>query len=189
MNIIDHMEKKNITKYRLSKISSIPYTTINDICNGKTDIKKCSAETVYKISKALGTTFEDLYLSETNSFSNFELFKSNACHRLKRLGDRRFLLNLLSSQEIRTLYKRKKYPESLYMLGMLDYLCRINKIPICKDYDDLRNYKLSKPIYPASVLAISSIEKNEKAINDAVKKAIPEFLRFNIIENEVRDVA
>ena len=189
MNINDYMEEKNITKYRLSKLSDIPYTTINDICNGKTDIKKCSAETVYKISKALGTTFEDIFLSESHKESNFELFKSNTCHRLKKLGDRQFILELLSNQKIRSLYKRKMYPESFYMLGMLDYLCRINKLPICKDYNDIRKQKLSEMIYPASVLALCAIEKNDKAKKDALKKAIPEFLRFNIIESEVRDVA
>lgn len=52
--------KKGITKYKLSKISSVPYATINDICNGKTSILKCSAGTLYKIAKALDVTMEDL---------------------------------------------------------------------------------------------------------------------------------
>ena len=38
------MKEKNITKYRLAKISDVPYMTVNDICNNKTDLRKASAE-------------------------------------------------------------------------------------------------------------------------------------------------
>ena len=54
------MENKKITKYRLAKESGIAYTTINDICNGKAQLEKCSAETIYRISKVLGVSMENL---------------------------------------------------------------------------------------------------------------------------------
>ena len=60
MIISEQLEKKNITKYRLSKISGVPQATINDICSGKTDLEKCSAGTLYKLSKVLGITIEDM---------------------------------------------------------------------------------------------------------------------------------
>jgi len=41
------MAKKNITKYRLSKNSGVPYSTISDICSGRARLEKCSAETIY----------------------------------------------------------------------------------------------------------------------------------------------
>ena len=44
------LEEKGITKYRLSKESGVPQTTIIDICSGKTRIVKCSAETYYRIA-------------------------------------------------------------------------------------------------------------------------------------------
>jgi hypothetical protein len=47
---------------------------------------------------------------------------------------------------------------------------------------------LEKPIFPASVLALSLAAKNDDAMKEAVNKAIPEFLRFNIIESEVRNI-
>lgn len=47
------LKSKQITKYKLSELSNVPYSTINDICNGKTDFNKCGVETVYKISKKL----------------------------------------------------------------------------------------------------------------------------------------
>ena len=33
-------------------------TSLNDICSGKTRLEKCSAETVYKLAKALGVSME-----------------------------------------------------------------------------------------------------------------------------------
>lgn len=52
------LAKKNMTKYRLAVESGIPHATLNDICSGKTKIEKCSAETVYKLSKALDVSME-----------------------------------------------------------------------------------------------------------------------------------
>lgn len=61
MYIQNLMKKNNITQYRLSIISQIPQTTLNDIINGKTKIEKCSSSTLYKLSKALEVPMETLY--------------------------------------------------------------------------------------------------------------------------------
>ena len=58
MIIDDLLEKRNMTKYRLAVDAGIPHATLNDICSGKTKLEKCSAETVYKLSKVLGVTME-----------------------------------------------------------------------------------------------------------------------------------
>ena len=43
--IIDSLlERKHMTKYRLAVEAGIPHATLNDICNGKTKLEKCSAE-------------------------------------------------------------------------------------------------------------------------------------------------
>lgn len=125
---------------------------------------------------------------ERNERINFELFKSNVCHRIKTLGDMDFLIETLEEDNIRNYFDKKWYPESLYLLAMLDYISRINEIPLCKEYDDLRNYKLQEPIYPASILSISATSKNEQIKKESLKSAIPEFMRFNIVESEVRNV-
>lgn len=52
------LKKQNMTKYRLSIQSGIPHATLNDLCSGKTRLEKCSAETIYKLSKALGVPME-----------------------------------------------------------------------------------------------------------------------------------
>lgn len=60
MLINELMKEKNITRYRLAKDSGIAYSTVNDICSGKAQLEKCSAETVFRISKALGVSVESL---------------------------------------------------------------------------------------------------------------------------------
>lgn len=188
MMINDFLLQKKMTKYRLSQKSNVPYTTLNDLCNGKTSLEKCSAETVYRLAKALDVTMEELLAPCFEQRCSFELFKSNVCHKLKRMGDISFLIDTLESDEIRQLYKKGWYPESLYLLAMVDYISRMNGVSQCAEYDDLRRLKLSDPLFPAGVLALSHVKKTDEPKQAAIQEAIPEFLRFNIVESEVRNV-
>ena len=67
MTINEIILEKGMTKYRLAKLSGVPHATLNDICNGKTRIEKCSVETIYKLAQVLSVSME--YLIE----SSFEL--------------------------------------------------------------------------------------------------------------------
>jgi len=182
------MEKNGITTYRLSKNSGIPYTTVNDICNNKVNLAKCNSETVYKLSKALNVSMEELLEPFVISRPNFELFKSNVCHSLKELGDIQFLIETIKNDEVNVYYKRCWYPECLYLLAMVDYISRLNDIPLCTNYNQIRQLKLKKKIYPMGVELADIVSDNEKMKMESELSAIPEFLRFNIIESEVRNV-
>ena len=52
------LTENGMTKYRLAKLSDVPHATLNDICSGKTKLEKCSAETIYKLAKALKVPME-----------------------------------------------------------------------------------------------------------------------------------
>ncbi len=52
------LKKKGMTKYRLAVDAGIPHATLNDICSGKTNLSKCTSETVYKLAKALDVSME-----------------------------------------------------------------------------------------------------------------------------------
>ena len=65
------MQQKNISIYRLAKTTGIPYTTVNDICNGRAHLGRCSAETVYRLAKGLGVSMESLLESCLNSRVSF----------------------------------------------------------------------------------------------------------------------
>ena len=194
MNLNQVLEQKNITKYRLWKESGVPQATISDICTGKTRIEKCSAETIYRIAKVLGVSMESLIapavqsVDEERNRPSFEIFKSNTCHRVKDLGDIPFVIELLQTDQIRKLYDKKWYPETLYLLAMLDYLSRENNIPICKNYNDIRTAKLKQRVYPSSVIILCKTMNSDAPKEECIRLAIPEFLRFNIVESEVRNV-
>ncbi|HHT45480.1 MAG TPA: helix-turn-helix domain-containing protein [Fastidiosipila sp.] len=188
MMLPELLERKNMTLYQLSKISGVPYTTVNDIYHGRTSLDKCTAETVYKLSKAVDLSMEALLSPYFQKRISFELYKSNVCHRLKELGDIKFIMETLKNDDINKLFKRKWYPESLYLLAMLDYLSRENKIPLCTKYEPLRSMKLQETLYPTSVLAMAMTCKSAKIKADIRDQSIPEFLRHNIVENEVRNV-
>ncbi len=188
MTIKTALENQKMSIYRLAKASSVPYATLNDICNGKTRLEKCSAETIYKIARALNVSMEELLEPCFVKRSSFENFKSNICHNVKEKGDIAFIIETLESNDIRKFFERKWYPESLYLLAMLDYLCRENNVPLCNDYNDLRKCRLEKPVYPESILAMAAAAKSDAIMRAAEEEAILEFKRFNIIENEIRDV-
>ena len=60
MTLNEYLKQKNMTKYKLSKITGIPKTTIIDICAGRSEISKCSARTVQLLARGLGCTMEDI---------------------------------------------------------------------------------------------------------------------------------
>jgi hypothetical protein len=72
---------------------------------------------------------------------------------------------------------------------MLDYISRMNHIPLCSKYDSMRRCRLQKTIYPADIRLTASIENKPQILTDAKKNSIPEFLHFNIVESEVRNAA
>ncbi len=194
MNINDILAEKGMTKYRLAMLSGVPHATLNNICSGQARIEKCSAETLYKLAQVLQVTVEDLIADSMKGAGTvqnsvpFELFKSNVCHRVKDNGDIPFIVEILKSDEIRSYYNKKQYPQAFYLLAMVDYLSRENDLPLCSAYSDIRKQKLADPIYPQSVLAMAKVMEDDSLIAESLESAIPEFKNFNIAESEVRYV-
>jgi hypothetical protein len=184
--------EQNLTGYRLSKLSGVPQMIIIDLISGKADVLKCNAFTLYKISKALGLTMESLIdevqKKEEAKPLDFDVFRSNICHILKTQGDKEFVMKVEQSGEIQKLIKEPKLAQGLYILALVDYLSRINGLPLNKEYERFRKLKLLDPIYPVGILIYSKVLKNPQTLEEAKKNAIPEFKRFNIMEGNIRDV-
>ncbi len=188
MNLNEILKEKGLSKYTLSKFSGVPYSTISDISTGKAKIEKCAAETIYKLSQTLNMSMEELVEDVLVERSMFDTFKSNVCHMVKDMGDMEFIIYILEKNMIRRMQRRHWNRECLYLLAMVDYLSRENNLPLCKEFDDLRKLKLKDPIYPLSVLVMSAAARSEEPKRRSFKNSIPEFIRFNIIEAEVRNV-
>jgi hypothetical protein len=151
-------------------------------------IKNCTAETLYKLAKALDVPMESLVADIMEYRADFEIFKSNICHFVKEMGDMNFIIDTLESDKIRKLYQKKWYPESLYLLAMIDYLSRENDLPLCTNYNDIRAARLQELIYPAGVLVRCAASGSEQPKKESIEAAIPEFIRHNIVEAEIRNV-
>ena len=184
----DFLKQKNMSIYQCAKLSGIPYTTLSELIRGKTRLEKCSAEVVYRLSKVFDVSMEALIADSVEVRSDFEIFKSNVCHRVKDGGDFDFIISTLESNDIRRYWSKKWYPEAFYLLAMTDYLCRENDVPICNKYDDIRSQSLKSPLYPKDVAMTAKLFPTLDRRAECKKHAIPEFMRFNIIECEVRNV-
>ncbi len=194
--IINDLIKKNKTSmYKVSKESGIPQATLSDICSGKTNLEKCSVGTIYKLAKALSVSIDSIVEADLEEKSkeeyrpSFDLFKSSICHKVKDLGDLDFIEMTITSNRIDIYFDKGWYPESLYLLSMLDYLSRENDIPLYTKYNNLRHKKLDEPIFPSSILVKAAIMNDDSIKEEAIKNSIPEFIRHNIVESEIRDVA
>ena len=182
------LKERNISMYQCAKLSGIPYTTLSEVVRGKTRLEKCSAETVYKLSKILNVSMEELLTDSMEPRPDFEIFKSNVCHLVKDRDELDFIVETLQKDEISKYWSKKWYPEAFYLLAMVDYLSRENDLPLCSEYNDLRSKRLAKPLYPMSVMMADAVSKTTTHAERSYKAAIPEFLRFNIIESEIRNV-
>ena len=194
MELMNLLKEKQLSVYQCAKESHVPYTTLSDIVKGKTRIEKCTAETIYKLARTLHLTMEELltecFKEDENApnLRDFEIYKSNICHLVKDKGEIDFIIDTLKENQIRTYWERQWYRESFYLLAMVDYLSRENGLPLCNDYEDIRNCKLSEPLYPWDVVLAAKLDGSLDMKEQCLKEAIPEFLRFNIIESEIRNV-
>lgn len=173
--------EKKMTRRELSIKSEIPYSCISDICNLKADIKNISFINAIKLSNALNIDVSKVLTLQTKY--DFESYRSDIQHEVKRVGQLNFLLNTLQSNRIQEMFKYNLKIESLYLIATVDYLSRINSIPLSNSFDKYRKYKCENIIYPKDLLLY-----NEKEKKNVIKKSIPEFINHNIVEVDFGNV-
>lgn len=64
MTLHELIQERGYSRYRLSKVSGVPWATLSDLCSGKTKFERCSAATLSKLSKTLEISMEELLLLE-----------------------------------------------------------------------------------------------------------------------------
>lgn len=67
MNFEQLLLSKNTSANQLSKLSGVPRSTILDMVRGRSDVKKASGITLYKIAKAIGVSMETLIILDSPS--------------------------------------------------------------------------------------------------------------------------
>ncbi len=183
MYIKQYLEDNGISIYKVANSAAVAYPTVFNIVNGKVDILNCALGVVKRIADSLNITIDEL-LALCDKNYTFALFRGEQCHLVKRMGEIDYVINLLETKKIDHYLKLGMKAETLYLLAMLDYLSKRNNLPICKDYNEIRKYKLEKMLFPPDTdLSQSLLGKNPR--KEALKHAIPEFLEYNIVECEV----
>lgn len=55
-----YIKEKNLSVYKLSEISNVPYTTLNELINGKKKVNECKIKTIENIANSLNCSIETL---------------------------------------------------------------------------------------------------------------------------------
>ncbi len=186
--IKDELKKRNLSTYRCSKLSGIPYTTLLELVNNKSKFENCTLKTINKLASTLNISISKLIANELEYRMPFEEFKSEICHKYKTLGDINFIKYVLQNDIITNYYRKTWNEETLYSLAILDYVSKINNIPLAKDYNYLRSKKLKNKIFPRDINLLTKFNGKTQYKKSILKNAIPEFLKYNIVETNINNV-
>jgi transcriptional regulator with XRE-family HTH domain len=81
------LKTRNLTIYRLSKLSGIPKTTLVDLANGTTSIYKASLKTINTLANTLNITVEDLLngkISTKDDLNDLPIFLKEAIEKMEK---------------------------------------------------------------------------------------------------------
>lgn len=187
------LEEKNITLYRLEKESHISHATLSDLYNEKYNVCNSSADLIYKLSKVLNMSMNELYelltykrLKYISFNKDFDIFKSSMTQELKDLKDKRFLVKYLTNDTIERYYQSKEYLKAIYLVSLIDYLCKKNNLPLVNKFSEIRKYKIDKLYVSESLFLLLSLKKVN--VSQIYKESNPIFLKHNIVEAEIENV-
>lgn len=183
----------DVSLYRLEKDSHLSHATLNDLYNEKTNVEKCSSVLLHDIATSLKMSMDHLYsilsyddLSLISYNSSFDLFKSNVCHELKELDYKDFLKKHLNNKTVKKYFDNDNKLEALYILSLIDYLCLSHNLPLIKEYDEIRQYKMNKLYVSESIYLLLRTKRIK--LSSLYKEAIPSFMNHNIMEANIYDV-
>ena len=201
MYLNELMNACHMSRAELSARSNIPESTLRDILNGKAQLDRCEAATLYNIAYALDVSVEDILegywdalerdapsrisVHDENSLMNFYVLADSMLGRLRATGDLAFIDGIDQNGWIERLYQGREYRCALFLLGMMDYLCRKNGVRQVARYDEYRKTRLDGPVYALRTLNVNDDDGAfQRARTEAENNAIPELGRFGIYMTE-----
>ena len=201
MYLNELMNSRNLTRAELSARSNIPESTLRAILNGKAQLDRCEAATLYNIAYALDVSVEDILegywdalertapariaVHDDSSLMNFYVLADSMLGRLRATGDLAFIDGIDQNGWIERLYQGREYRCALFLLGMLDYLCRENGVRQVARYDEYRKARLDGPVYALRTLNVNDDDGAfQRARTEAENSAIPELGRYGIYMTE-----
>lgn len=201
MYLNELMNACHMSRAELSARSNIPESTLRAILNGKAQLDRCEAATLYNIAYALDVSVEDILegywdalerdapvciaVHDENSLMNFYVLADSMLGRLRATGDLAFIDGIDQNGWIERLYQSGQYRCALFLLGMMDCLCRKNGVRQVARYDEYRKARLDGPVYALRTLNMNDDDGAfQRARTEAENNAIPELGRFGIYMTE-----
>ena len=201
MYLNELMNACHMSRAELSARSNIPESTLRDILNGKAQLDRCEAATLYNIAYALDVSVEEILegywdalerdapsrtsVHDENSLMNFYVLADSMLGRLRATGDLVFIDGIDQNEWIERLYQGREYRCALFLLGMVDYLCRKNGVRQVARYDEYRKARLDRPVYALRTLNVNDDDGAfQHARTEAENNAIPELGRYGIYMTE-----
>ena len=201
MYLNELMNACHMSRAELSARSNIPESTLRAILNGKAQLDRCEAATLYNIAYALDVSVEDILegywdalerdapsrtsVHDENSLMNFYVLADSMLGRLRATGDLAFIDGIDQNGWIERLYQGREYRCALFLLGMMDYLCRKNGVRQVARYDEYRKARLDGPVYALRTLNVNDDDGAfQRARTEAENNAIPELGRYGIYMTE-----
>ena len=201
MYLNELMNACHMSRAELSARSNIPESTLRDILNGKAQLDRCEAATLYNIAYALDVSVEEILegywdalerdapahtsVHDENSLMNFYVLADSMLGRLRATGDLAFIDGIDQSEWIERLYQSGQYRCALFLLGTMDYLCRKNGVRQVARYDEYRKARLDRPVYALRTLNVNDDDcAFQRARTEAENNAIPELGRYGIYMTE-----
>ena len=103
-NFLCHMKTCKKTAYQISKETGIPYTTISELANGKININKCAADTVFRLSLYFQCSMDEI-LNQVPLLTNVPGIYRNVKYQCKPSRDDFVELHIWDCGEERVLDK------------------------------------------------------------------------------------
>lgn len=187
MSLQKLLDDRNMSVYRLSQLTDIPYSTLNDLKNNKKQIEDCSVRIVIRLSEIFHMTTDEIIFHLETQRPSFDNFRSEICHKVRSYGDLSFIKWAEEKNTIQLYYDKGWKEEAFYLLAMVDYLRRIHDLPENETYSAMRKETLPATVYPSSLRVLAIARQNPSLLDEAKQNALPEFIRFNIVENDIRN--
>ena len=201
MYLNELMNACHMSRAELSARSNIPESTLRAILNGKAQLDRCEAATLYNIAYALDVSVEDILegywdalerdapariaVHDDSSLMNFYVLADSMLGRLRATGDLAFIDGIDQNGWIERLYQGREYRCALFLLGTMDYLCRKNGVRQVARYDEYRKARLDGPVYALRTLNVNDDDGAfQRARTEAENSAIPELGRYGIYMTE-----
>lgn len=111
-NFLRYVDACGKTAYRISKETGVPYTTISELANGKININKCAADTVFRLSLYFRCSMDEI-LNRVSLLTNVSGTYRGIKYQWKPGGDHSVELNIWDRGE-KHILDRDEYSQARF---------------------------------------------------------------------------